>query len=47
MSISNNLCSTRKLVDEIKDFLQDRGYSVGKYHAGIDITQRNAIQNAF
>lgn len=40
-------CSTRKLVDEIKDFLQDRGYSVGKYHAGIDIAQRNAIQNAF
>lgn len=39
--------STRKDVDALYDFLEGRGYSVTKYHAGLSETERARNQEAF
>ncbi len=39
--------ATRKEVDKLHQFLANRGYSVGKYHAGLSDEERNSNQEAF
>lgn len=39
--------ATRKEVDKLHQFLSNRGYSVGKYHAGLSDEERNSNQEAF
>lgn len=40
-------CSTRKSVETVCDFLNDRGYKATRYHAGLDEKERNANQEDF
>ncbi len=40
-------CSTRKKVDEVNDFLKDRGYKVIKYHAGQKDSVRIKTHNSY
>ncbi len=39
--------STRKQVDKIHESLQQKGYAVSRYHAGMDQEERNQAQNDF
>jgi len=39
--------ATRKEVDALYEHLQSRGYSVGRYHAGLDREERNQNQEDF
>jgi ATP-dependent DNA helicase RecQ len=39
--------ATRKEVEALYNFLNDRGYSVGKYHAGLDHEERKKTQESF
>lgn len=39
--------ATRKEVDSLCDFLQTKGYAVGKYHAGLNDRERNQAQDDF
>lgn len=39
--------ATRKEVDALYEHLQSRGYSVGRYHAGLDKEERNQNQEDF
>ena len=40
-------CATRKQVEEVYDYLVDRGIPVTRYHAGLDDAERKANQEAF
>ncbi len=40
-------CITRKLVEEVYEFLDDRGFSVTKYHAGMPDDERRDNQDDF
>ena len=40
-------CATRKTVEEICTFLQERGFSAGRYHAGLESGERQKNQEAF
>ena len=40
-------CSTRKGVENAFQFLQQAGYAVGRYHAGLSEQERTASQHAF
>lgn len=40
-------CSTRKLVEEVADRLNESGWNVGKYHAGMPDTERSRAQDMF
>ncbi len=40
-------CGTRKKVEEVTDFLQNRGHRAVRYHAGLDDDQRKKVQEAF
>lgn len=40
-------CATRKAVDELYEFFKEKGYEVGKYHAGMDDDQRKSEQEDF
>ncbi len=40
-------CSTRKNVDYVYDMLKNAGYSVGRYHAGMVLSERNSQQEDF
>ena len=40
-------CSTRKQVESVTTLLQDNGISAGRYHAGLDETERRESQNLF
>ena len=40
-------CNSRNKVEETVERLKRRGISVASYHAGMDITQRTCIQDAF
>jgi ATP-dependent DNA helicase RecQ len=40
-------CSTRKAVEEICDILNSRGFSVTRYHAGLEDRERHANQDDF
>jgi ATP-dependent DNA helicase RecQ len=40
-------CSTRKNVEEVCAFLQERGFSATRYHAGLEPTERNRNQENF
>lgn len=40
-------CSTRKNVETVCDFLNDRGYKATRYHAGLDEKERSANQEDF
>ncbi len=40
-------CSTRKEVDEVCDVLKARGYTAGRYHAGLGDEERTKTQEAF
>ncbi len=40
-------CSTRKNVENVYEMLSEYGYSVGKYHAGMNIADRNKHQENF
>jgi len=39
--------ATRKEVDSLHDFLQAKGFSTGKYHAGLSDKERNQAQDDF
>lgn len=39
--------ATRKEVDKLHQYLANKGYSVGKYHAGMSDEERNSNQEAF
>lgn len=39
--------STRKDVEKLYDFIKKHGYSVAKYHAGLNDTERKVAQEAF
>ncbi len=40
-------CSTRKLVEEVADRLNESGWNVGKYHAGMPDSERSHVQDLF
>lgn len=40
-------CATRKAVDEVYEYVKAQGYSVGKYHAGMDDDGRRKAQEDF
>ena len=40
-------CATRKNVDNLYEILKKRGFSVGKYHAGMDSAERKQMQDDF
>lgn len=40
-------CSTRKLVEEVADRLNESGWNVGKYHAGMPDSERSRVQDLF
>lgn len=40
-------CATRKGVDELYLYLEDKGFSVGRYHAGMDTEARKRSQEDF
>ena len=40
-------CATRKTVEEICTFLQERGFSAGRYHAGLESEERQKNQEDF
>lgn len=40
-------CSSRRKVDELANQLQERGFKVAAYHAGLDAGQREQVQDAF
>jgi ATP-dependent DNA helicase RecQ len=40
-------CSTRKEVDSLYEYLLEKNYSVGRYHAGMSEDQREQAQEAF
>jgi ATP-dependent DNA helicase RecQ len=40
-------CATRKNVDEVVTLLEDQGYPVAGYHAGMDDETRNRVQERF
>lgn len=40
-------CATRKAVDEVYEFLRDKGFSVGRYHAGMEDEARRKAQEDF
>lgn len=40
-------CATRKLVEEVAERLNDEGWNVGKYHAGMPDSERSAAQDLF
>ncbi len=40
-------CSTRKLVEEVADRLNENGWNVGKYHAGMSDNERSRMQDMF
>ncbi len=40
-------CATRKTVDHLYERLQQKGISVGRYHAGLSSTERETEQNRF
>ena len=40
-------CATRKNVDKVYELLRQRGFSVGRYHAGLDAEERKKMQNDF
>ena len=40
-------CATRKTVEEICAFLQERGFSAGRYHAGLESGERQKNQEDF
>lgn len=40
-------CATRKNVDKLYEKLAIKGYSVGKYHAGMSISERKKMQDDF
>ena len=40
-------CATRKNVEEVCDFLNERGYSATRYHAGLTENERRANQDDF
>lgn len=39
--------ATRKAVDEIYEEIKEKGYKVGKYHAGMDDEERKKVQDDF
>ena len=39
--------ATRRIVEDVHDFLQNRGYNVAKYHAGLTVEQRKQAQEDF
>ena len=40
-------CATRKSVEHICEYLNDRGYAATRYHAGLEEAERTANQDAF
>lgn len=40
-------CTTRKNVDNLYELLRSKGISVGRYHAGLSITERKQMQDDF
>lgn len=40
-------CATRKNVEKVYELLQENGYAVGCYHAGMTVNQRRENQDAF
>lgn len=40
-------CSTRKNVEQVTELLKDHNYRVGKYHGGMNATDRQVNQDAF
>ena len=40
-------CATRKAVDELYEFLPSRGFSVSRYHAGLEDSERRQNQDDF
>jgi len=40
-------CATRKTVEEVCAFLQERGFSAGRYHAGLESRERQTSQEDF
>ncbi len=40
-------CGTRSAVDDVSTLLRTQGFSVGRYHAGMDDSQRHAAQDDF
>ena len=40
-------CATRRTVEEICTFLQERGFSAGRYHAGLESGERQSSQEDF
>ncbi|SHJ87760.1 ATP-dependent DNA helicase RecQ [Clostridium cavendishii DSM 21758] len=40
-------CASRKEVDGLYEYLKDRGFSVGKYHAGLSDEDKNYFQEEF
>lgn len=40
-------CATRKETDQVHRFLVERGFAAGKYHAGLEETERRKAQEAF
>ncbi len=40
-------CSTRKQVESVTNLLKDNGISAGRYHAGLDESERRESQNLF
>lgn len=40
-------CSTRKNVEQVTELLKEKGYKVGKYHGGMNATDRQVNQDAF
>ena len=40
-------CATRKSVEHICEYLNDRGYAATRYHAGLEESERMANQDAF
>ena len=40
-------CATRKNVDSLYELLQEKGISVGKYHAGMSAAERKQMQDDF
>ncbi len=40
-------CATRKNVDNLYEILKKRGFSVGKYHAGMNSAERKQMQDNF
>lgn len=40
-------CATRKIVEEVYEFLKHKGFPVAKYHGGLSKEERDKMQNLF